>query len=291
MLVARTVLRKASVVTRLLAARRTLAALAAAPLLVTGLVACGGDDSEPEADASASDTSQAVAESDADAGDSVEPADFADRLADGFANITTAHTTMKGDFGTSSMSGEGDVDYSGDTPAVAMTMSSEVFGADDAEVRLVDGVMYLDIGGLTQGKFWKLDLDDPDSPFGALGSQLDPKSSVEVLEKGLKSVTYVGAEDSLDHYTATVDPQALVDHMGGAMGSEAAPSLPDSFEYDVWLDDENRVNKLTTTMGDVGSVEMTLSDFGAEVDIEAPPADDITEMPGMFSSPSSDPQA
>jgi len=272
-------------VTRLITVRRTLAAAAVTPVLLTGLVACGSDSGGTDAGAG-TDTSQSASgsgvQSDFKPGDSVEPADFSGLLADGFANITTAHATLKGDVGTGTLAGKGDIDYSGDSPATAMTITSGLFGSDGAEVRLVDGVMYVNIGQLSGDKFWKIDLDDPDSPFGSLGSQIDPKSSVELLEKGLTSVEYVGEEDSLDHYRASVDPQALVKDLGGPMASRGASALPDSIDYDVWLDDDNRLNKLTFAMGDAATLEMALSDFGADVTIEAPPADAVAEMPDVF---------
>jgi hypothetical protein len=260
-------------VTRLITVRRTLAAAAVTPVLLTGLVACGSDSGGTDAVAG-TDTSQSASGSGVQSafkpGDSVEP------------NITTAHATLKGDVGTGTLSGKGDIDYSGDSPATAMTITSGLFGSDGAEVRLVDGVMYVNIGQLSGDKFWKIDLDDPDSPFGTLGSQIDPKSSVELLEKGLTSVEYVGEEDSLDHYRASVDPQALVKDLGGPMASRGASALPDSIDYDVWLDGDNRLNKLTFAMGDAATLEMTLSDFGADVTIEAPPADAVAEMPDVF---------
>ena len=274
--------------TRLIPVRRTLVTLALTPVLLTGLVACGGGDSGSTATDPAG--SAAPAASGLEPGASVEPADFSDRLADGFASIDTAHATMTGDFGPSSITGEGDVDYGGDSPAAAMTMSGATFGSSDAELRLVDGAMYLNIGQLSQDKFWKIDLDDPNSPFGALGSQLDPMSAVKLLEKGLTSVTYVGSEDSLDHYQATVDPQSFLDAMG-PMASAGGSSMPKSLDYDIWLDGDNRLTKLTSTMGDLGSLEMTLSDFGKDLTIEAPPADQVTEMPGMFFSAGPAPQA
>lgn len=206
--------------------------------------------------------------------------------------MTTAHVTMTADLGAAgSTRGEGDADYSADRPAVAMTMSSDMMpGGDGMDVRLVDGVLYLDLGALSKDKFWKLDLDDPDSPFGAMGAQLDPQSSVGLLEKGLESVTYVGDEDGLAHYEATVDPEALRDAMGPT-GAARGADLPNSFDYDIWLDDQDRVTKLTSTMGDLGSVEMTMSDFGSDVSVEAPPADQVTEMPDLFGDFSASPKA
>jgi hypothetical protein len=254
---------------------------------MTGLVACGGDDdggstaTDPVASSGSSESS-APADGGLEAGDSVEPADFADRMAEGFASMTTAHATMSGDFG-SQMHGEGDVDYGGDSPSSAMTVSG-MMGAGDTDVRLVDGVMYLNLGQLSKDKFWKIDLNDPDSPFGSLGAQLDVKSSVELLEKGMTSVEYVGPEDGLDHFTATVDPEVLLEAMG-PQASAGASALPKSLDYDIWLDEDNRVNQLSFTLGKLGTLEMTLSDFGKDVTIEAPPADQVTDMPDMFSSP------
>ncbi|MCW2774284.1 MAG: hypothetical protein JWN91_2610 [Nocardioides sp.] len=273
--------------TRLISVRRGLAALAVTPVLLTGLVACGGGDdggsaaTDPVASSGSSESS-APADGGLEAGDSVEPADFADRMAEGFASMTTAHATMSGDLG-SQMHGEGDVDYGGDSPSSAMTVSG-MMGAGDTDVRLIDGVMYMNLGQLSKGKFWKIDLNDPNSPFGSLGSQLDVKSSVELLEKGMTSVEYVGAEDGLDHFTATVDPSVLLEAMGPE-ASSGASTLPKSLDYDIWLDEDNRVNKLSFTLGKLGTLEMTLSDFGKDVTIEAPPADQVTDMPDMFSSP------
>lgn len=277
--------------TRSIAARRTLAALAATPLLLAGLTACGDNDQTTATDP-AGTSAQGAPAADLEAGDDVDPGEFTDRLAAGFENMTTAHVTMTADLGTAgSTTGEGDADYSADRPAVAMTMSSDMLpGGDGMDVRLVDGVLYLDLGALSKDKFWKLDLDDPDSPFGAMGAQLDPRSSIGLLEKGLESVTYVGDEDGLAHYEASVEPEALLDAMGPT-GAAGGADLPNSFDYDIWLDDQDRVTRLTSTMGDLGSVEMTMSDFGSDVSIEAPPADQVTEMPDLFGDFSASPKA
>ncbi len=232
---------------------------------------------------SASSSPSTVA-SDLQAGDTVTPADFTALLASGFESMTTAHVTVDTKTGMiGGMKGEGDLDYTDDSPATSMTLSSATLGGDIQAV-LVDGVMYMNLGALSDHKFWKLDLSDKNSPFGALGSQLDPKSSMALLEKGLESVTYVGPEDvdgeSLDHYSATVDPSALASQLGGAAASGAA-GLPKTFVYDIWLDDQSRLTKLTLDMGSAGSMSTELSDFGKDVSIEAPPADQVTEMPDL----------
>jgi hypothetical protein len=266
--------------TRLLA-RRTLVAIAALPLLLIALVACGDKD-DSGSTASATDGRQAsgVAYT---AGETVSASDLARRLASGFADTTTAHATIKADIGEmGSLTGEGDVSRAGGEPAAAMTLDSDSLG-NDIEVRLVDGVVYAKVGQLSQGKFWKLDLSDQHGPLGELRSGLDPKAMLEKLQKAITSVTYLGAEDGLDHYQVDVAPHALAEEMGkghmmGMAGSDVS-SAPKAVTLDLWLDQDNRLNKLTADAGDLGSAELTLSDFDAEVEVEAPPADQVTEMP------------
>ena len=57
--------------------------------------------------------------------------------------------------------------YTGDSTAMQMEMT---LPTGRALVRLVDGVMYLAMPGMTpEGKYLKLDTNDPNSPFGNLG--------------------------------------------------------------------------------------------------------------------------
>ncbi|WP_041546530.1 MULTISPECIES: hypothetical protein [unclassified Nocardioides] len=281
--------------TSLSSVRRTLAALAAVPLLLTGLAACGDDPGPTAAQDPAGTSALGAPAADLAPGTDVDPADFADLLAAGVARMDTAHLTMRSEMGSAgAMTGEGDADYRGDRPVAQLTITSD-FVADAIEARIVDGALYLDLGHLSHDKFWKLDLDDPDSPLGALGSQLDPRSAVDIVAKGLERVTYVGPDGDLDHYRASVDPQAVLDAVGGLgpMGTQAdgTPAMPKTLDYELWLDDQGRVTRLTSTMGDLGSVEMTMSDFGADVSVEAPPADQVTDMPSMFDHPGTEPQA
>ncbi len=98
---------------------------------------------------------------------------------------------------------------------------------------------------------------------------------------------YVGEEDDLDHYEITVDPQQMLDQMGSDLPPAAESEVPDSLTYDLWLDDEGRFSKLSMDEfplgGTSGSMEMTVSGWGEEVDIEAPAPSEITEMPELGS--------
>ena len=278
--------RKAQPMSRPVTVRRALAA-AALPLALTSLSACGSNDDAKAQDPS-SGSSSSSSSSSADtpsAGDTVAPADFVDRFESGFTKTTTAHETLKMSLGTTgTLTGEGDVDYSSDSPAMQMTMKTDMTGASGSiEMRLVDGVMYMTIPGMAGGKFVKFDLNDPSSPFGSLATQLDPQEAFKSFEAGIKSVTYVGAEDGLDHYQVTVDTKKMLAKMGQTGSAASAAGMPATLTYDAWLDSEDRVNKMEIDLGKTGTMDMTLSDFGQDVSVEAPPSSQVTQMPGMGS--------
>jgi hypothetical protein len=190
------------------------------------------------------------------------------------------------------MTAEGDIDYTASPPAMEMTMAMPMAGAPTFDMRFVDGTFYMSLGEMTDGKFVKLDPSDPDSPLGDLGSmmdqvdQMDPAAMMERLEPSIDKVVYDGEEDvdgrSLDHYELTVDGTQLGKVM--EIPDAATAQLPDSLTYDLWLDDENRMAQMQMDMpvqGTSVAVEMSVDDWGKDVSIEAPPADQITEMPDL----------
>jgi hypothetical protein len=266
--------------------RRAVAA-AVLPLALGSLSACGSDDNAKAEDTSSSSSSSGGSTADTPSeGETVDPADFVNRFQSGFENTTTAHETMSMSMGSSgSMTGEGDIDYSEGSPAMDMTMSSDMAGGD-VQVILVDEVFYMKAPGMGGEKYLKMDLNDPNSPFGSLGSQLDPQEALKSFGQGIETVTYVGEDDGEDQYSVTVDTAKMLDSMGQDAGDAAGAGMPDELSYDVWLDGEDRVTKMTIELGKLGTMQMELSDFGKDVSIEAPPADQVTEMPSMDSSSS-----
>lgn len=275
---------------RRLSVRRSLAAAALVPMALTSFTACGNKDvtaTDPAATApSASASPSESPESRPSAGADVDPAAFVDLVKTGLANTTTAHEslTMTSDLG-GDLSGKGDVDYTTSPPSTAMTMTSEMTGGGDLDLRLVEGVMYMKMPGLSGGKFLKLDLNDPSNPLGSMGLQLDPAQAFTSFEKAIDSVTFVGAEGPLERYRVVVDYARMMKAMSQDVPSGAGvPDLPEKLSYDMLLDDQQRVNGMDIDMGKLGTMKMTLSDFGTDVHIEAPPASQVTEMPAMPSA-------
>lgn len=272
--------------------RRTLAVAAVSPVLVGGLAACGSDDGS---DSTAHDpVIGAALLSDLDSGDQVDPDDFVDTVTDGIEQSTTAHMTMNMSIGSAgSVDAQGDVDYTSKPPSTKMTMT--IPGAGDSTVISTDGVMYLQMGGLSGGKYWKVDPSDPDSPLGQMGlgsmlDQSDPASALESIKPSIDEVTFKGDEQvdgrDLDHYVMTIDLGTMMDSMGADLPSEAASGMPDSVTYDLWLDQQNRFAQMKSeypVMGQQISMTINVDDWGTDVSIEAPPADQVTDMPDFGS--------
>ncbi len=271
--------------------RRTAAA-AVLPLALTGLAACGGEES---AEDTSSASAQLEEQGDEDgeeaggleAGDPVPDDDFVALMAASFEDATTARTTMTSETAGTTISAEGVVDYTGKTPAMRMTMESAELGDEPIEMILVDNVMYMQVPDLG-GKYLSMDLDEPGNPLGPMMTDsMDPSKQAEMMRAGLESVTFVGEEDvdgeSLERYSATLDPSAALE---GMQGMEGVPKsmMPEQMQSDTWFDDDGRVRRMVIDMGELGSTEMSMDDWGADVDIEAPPAGQVTTMDDMMGS-------
>lgn len=263
---------------------RRLAITAAVPTLLAGtLTACGSDSGS----GSASDDSAAVS-SDYEAGEQVDKDEFLADFKDGLEASTTAAITMTTDLGSNgSMTAEGEADYTTAPPSMAMSMEMPdmVGGGGEMELRLVDGVMYMNMGQMTNDKFMKIDLSDPANlPPGldTLTEQMDPLAAFEQFGPALSSVTYVGEDevdgDSTQHFTMVMDTSKVATFKELPAGAD----VPKELSYDAWFDDEFRFRKLTMDMEAAGTpvkMEMQASEWGEPVEIEAPPADQVVETP------------
>lgn len=266
-------------------------ARAAVPLLLVVLAGCGGGKSDnqvagratpsvPSSPAtSASPTPSATTTAPVAGG--LSRAQFVAAIKKAVAKQKSAHVAMQMSTTQGVIDAEGDVSYH---PRTAMAMTMQVPGMGKAQMRLVDGVMYMAMPPLTpQGMFLKIDPKDPHGPLGGqfsgLGDQLDPLRSFSAFDQGLKNVEYVGVEsvdgEDMDHYVLTVDSTASL----AAMGQQAPQGLPKTTTYDVWLDQDHLMRRMKMDLSGV-SMDMTISDWGRPVHITAPPRDKMMLMPG-----------
>ena len=270
--------------------RTRLAALALTlPLGLAALTACE-DDSTAADDAPTSTGSDAgdsggsdVEVPDASEGEELSAEEFGALMVAAFEKPTTADLVMSMTAGGQDIEVTGQADYSSDPVSMRMEMTG-MGGTGDMEIILVDNAMYMKLTAMSD-MFLKLDLEDPDNPVGgSFTGQLDPRAQAEVIEEGLQTATYVGEEEvqgeTLDHYTAVVDSQAMLEQLEGT--ADVAGQLPETVTYELWLTEDGLYRQMEIDMGAVaGEMLMRFEDWGTDVDIEAPPADQVTDMGDM----------
>ena len=150
------------------------------------------------------------------------------------------------------------------------------------EARLVDGEFYLR-GKETPGAkpWWKLDKihgRDADALIESMSRDSDPVRRAAIFADPA-AFKVVGVED-LDsgpavHYRVEVAVEAVREATGVPVPGEAGTNRL----FDVWLDQEDRLVKLESPVDIPGleaSETITFSDYGADFDITAPPADETT---------------
>lgn len=273
--------------------RTSLAATGAVLLLL--LTGCGAEPDTAASPAGATEPAETDGggespdEGDGAGGQDVDPADFADDMLAGLEAATTARVTMTVDAGGQQFSSDGQLDYTSNPPSMQMAMTMPAMSQEPLDIRLVDGVMYMNMGAMTQGKFMAIDFNDPANlPPGMEGftDQLDPLSGLGDFEKSISQVTFVGEEDvdgeQLRHYTLTLDTSKAA----GFQGLPSGKGVPAEVAYDYWVDGDFLPRRMATSM-EAGkqsvSMDIRMSDWGKPVDIAAPPAKDVfdpSQAPG-----------
>jgi hypothetical protein len=183
-----------------------------------------------------------------------------------------------------------------------------------------DPVMYLKFGLLTSlmpgGKPWmRLDLQKAGKAAGVdlgglLGGGSQNATDSLALLRHAGDFSSVGSETvggvETTHYRGTIDLEKAAESGGASADTikrllESGP--PTQYPADVWIDDSGLIRRLTTSYdeslgGKTMSMSMTMdmSDYGAAVDVSAPPANqvfDVTEMAakGITSSLNSGPSS
>ncbi|TGN62612.1 hypothetical protein EXE59_00555 [Nocardioides eburneiflavus] len=281
---------------------RRLGSAALVLTLGAGLAACSDDSGSSDSSSSATDTgadgteeSTDSAEESEETEESTEPslaelsaADFYPAVmgalqdAETFAFETTSDTAGQ----TQTMSGTARFGDEG------IAMQATGTGAQAMDMILLGQAMYMRSPALGTGDKWlKIDLSDPSSLFGMIGKATDPEVVFKAMEAP-KKLELVGAEEvdgvETNHYRITLDPTQYLEAM--EFPAAMAEMLPKELVTEMWVDADNLPRKFAQTtevpaMGGgqptTSTTEGTYSDFGTEVEIEEPPASEVTEQPGL----------
>lgn len=257
------------------------------------LGACGTETAPAGGATSSAGTSAEAAPTGAKVGDTVPLKDIAAKSSKAVEEKGTAHltTTTKAAGAT-----EADVDFTGSSPKMSMTMTQE---GETVEMVYVDKVMYM--GGdsfteMTGGKRWiKIDPKGEDMMSKAMGpllSQMEssmgnPAEQLEAYGDARAKVTKV--DGGVTTYEITLSKKQLAAAL--EKQTEALPGISEKaleqipaegLTYTMSID-ENAL-PVTFSMDIAGEqLEMTYSKWGEPVDIKAPAASEVGtfEMPDL----------
>lgn len=205
---------------------------------------------------------------------------------------------------TSKMALAGGVDFKNNSTSLNTSLGDlGIPGLESAmvEIRLVGQAVYLRYGdgssdavggsALLGGKEWiSIDLDNLG---GASIAGANPANLLATL-RGIGDVKKVGTENirgsQATHYTGRIDMSKAI---GAAPSNEkkdmrsALENLSKEFPVDVWVDAQGRTVKLSTVGGgseNKFSFSLEFFDFGADLNISAPPASDVGSLGGLGSN-------
>ncbi len=267
---------------------KLIAAVAAAAF---ALSACNGASTGSPAATGPATTAPDASSAGKQAFDSLKS--LSDAVAEKSSGAKSAHVTFTGDAGGQSIKGEGDFSFGADT-AMRMTVDSPE-GA--MTVLFVGETIYIKTPQeLQPGKAWlKIDLSSDNPLTKSLGGSLDSiketdpsKALAQLAGAGeitaTEKETLDGAETT--HYSITVDVAKLD---GGAMGmdptavAELEKAGVKELPVEIWVDGDNLPVRFVTEVpagGAKAKVQADYSDWGKAVDITAPPAAEVAELPG-----------
>jgi hypothetical protein len=262
---------------------RATAVLSLATAAVIGLSACSSDGGDkPERGSESTTAAEEV----------VETADF-DLTADDFvARITAASqaagtVSMEMTTGAAdqTMSATGVLRYGEGSQEMALTMEAPDAGGT-IELRVVGGMIYMSMAELTEGKFIQIDPADTSNPlaasFAPMMEQMDPTAQLSGYEGAILSVEKSGEPEEVggalaQPYTMTIDSAKALAATGG---SAEAAGLPAELTTTYWVDGDDLIRRMQSDTAGT-TVDMTMSGWGEPVEIVAPTADEITELPGF----------
>jgi hypothetical protein len=278
---------------------RSLAFLAAA-LTLLGVSACGGGTSAPA-------TPQAAV------------VQAADRTSDAGSSRASFEITMTGLAPEPlTMTGEGIFDSQARKGRLTMDLSALGAGSGqdlgEAEMIFDDFVVYMKFPFLSeqQGglKEWlRFDIRELGKEQGFdLGqlsqlNQNDPSQELQYLRAASEDVEELGKEEvrgvETTHYRMTIDLRKVVDQAPEEQREQLRAQIDQIVEQsgiqmvptEVWIDDEGLARRMQLTYegmrlapGQEGDMTMTMElfDFGVEVDVQPPPANNVTDLQDLL---------
>ena len=245
------------------------------------LAGCGSSTGSTGSSGSTSSSSSSAAAAAVKSGDTVDLAPIMKKSSAAVLAKKTGHMSMS--LGSTG-SVDADVDYSGSTTAMKMSMDA---GGQKLEMIFAGKALYL--GGamataLGAGKKWiKIDPNGTDAlskQMAPLLTQMatagqNPTQALAALQ-GAKA-TIASVDGSNTTYAVTLDKAQIAQVMkasGIESPGDTSAVTPDSLAYSITLDGDSLPVKVVTTTAGVAAT-ITFTKWGEPVDISAPPASEV----------------
>jgi len=241
--------------------------------------ACGGGSSDGTDAKPAADVRAATASAPAPTTAPLTRENFVERIGKAQAAAGGVHLETTADARGQEVALSGDVQL-GTRPEDSSAQLSMQAGPMPIDARLVDGVLYLKIAALTDGKYARLDLDEAQGAlsqqFGSMTEGVDPARQLEAYEKALVEFENLGDGGEVDGVSTTrlrlvIDPTKLPQH-GTKAGRVADQRI--TMTLQVGADD-----LLRTLTAETDQMETTVSwsRWGEPVEVTAPSKGEIAE--------------
>ncbi|MDO8143916.1 hypothetical protein [Isoptericola sp. 178] len=177
-----------------------------------------------------------------------------------------------------------------------MRMTTDAMGMT-VEAVIVDSTMYMDMSGFSAGEveYVAIDLDEAQEEAGVaqaldLLENADPAAQAEMMADAVESFEYVGTEQvggtELDVYAVTIDAAEAFDPALLGVDPSTLDEMDETPVDMVFrLDGDGLPVSFDMTMTVEGQevvLTTTYSDWGKDVSIEAPPADQVADYEEMM---------
>lgn len=218
---------------------------------------------------------------------------FVDTVTKAQLDAGSSHVQMDMTSQGQTVKASGDVLVSDKLADTKMSMTMQMPGKGTMDMRLVDEILYMNMGQMTQNKFVKIDLTDPSNPvgksFAGMADRMDPANSVEQLDGAITKLDKAGDPVEIDGveaqpYSVTVDTKKMTQN-NKELGAAAA-GLPDTVTYKFWVGVEDHLPRKFTTDVAGADVEVLFTKWGESVDVKAPPKSQISDKDPFAGMPS-----
>ena len=218
-------------------------------------------------------------------------AELFEAMANAFQDVGSYRFEMTMDVEGEEVTGSGEAKV-GSGPAdtaAAMTMSAPD-GSGDIEIRILGAKVFMSTAmlGMPGDDRWLVIDPEGDDPFSQMFGEMmgdmlvgtdiqaqftEYADSIEVEEVGTDTIDGVDVTE----YAVKTDIEAALEMMG--MENQPAEDLPaDEVTYSLFVDDEALAREMRADLGGQGTMTMRFFDYGADVTVEEPPADKVTDF-------------